>query len=281
MRQNCRYTGSRIQAHRRNLVALLLALAPPIPVYAQQCPAVDTTQGYPLTVSWAAGSGPDSTWMAEFGRAAAYRWQTPSRRRGDYRGWREVRERTLPPEPRWADDWSPTALHRAEMAVTVHADGRLHAGAPGPASGDPFFDRSLPTIVNEPMPGSPKPPAWPYGMASDSVVLLLSFGLEDVAGPHAVVRFAAQQSPVRLRPGTLRVSAPRTPQVPASLPRRATVKYDVTEDGLVAAGSVQVVESSDRALTRAIQDALPAARFEPAQSNCRPIRMSVMQTFEY
>lgn len=265
------------------LPLLLLALVPrpSLVLSAQQCPAIDSMQGYPLTVSWAAGSGPDSVWLAAFGRAAAYRWQTPSRRRGDYRGWKRVRERTLPPEPRWADDWSPSALHRAEMAVTVYADGRWRAGEPGPASGDRFFDRTLRTIVNEPMPGAPKPPDWPYGMASDSVVLLLSFGLEDVPGPHAVVRFAAQQSPVRVLPGTLRVAAPRAPQASSAPSRRAMVKYDVTEAGTVAVGSIEVVESSDPVLSRAIQSALPVARFEPAQSNCRPIRMTVLQTFEY
>jgi len=248
-------------------------------IYGQQCPAVDSTQGYPLTVSWAAGTGPDSAWMSAFGRSVAYRWQTPSRRRPDYSGWRRVRERTLPPEPRWADDWSPTALHRAEMAITVYADGRLKAGEPGPASGDRFFDRTLPTIVTDPIPGAPRLPDWPYGMASDSVVLLLSFGLEDVAGPHAVVRFAAQQLPVRVVPGTLRVSAPSSS--PGAVSRRVSVKYDVAEDGTLVPGSIEVVESSDPALARAVRAALGAARFEAAISNCRPIRLSVIQTFEF
>ena len=268
-------------AGRRAVVmALTLAASPSLKMYAQQCPGVDSMQGYPLTVSWAAGSGPDSAWLGAFGRAAAFRWQTPSRRRGDVSGWRRVRERTLPPEPRWADDWSPSALHRAEMAVTVYADGRLRAGDPGPASGDPFFDRTLPTIVNAPMPGAPRWPDWPYGMASDSVVLLLSFGIEDVPGPHAVVRFAAQQSPVRVLPGTLRVAAPGG-SASGGLTRRVTVKYDVTEAGTVAAGSIEVVDSPDPSLSRAIRRALGAARFEPAQSNCRPVRTSVVQTFEF
>lgn len=278
---NFRHERSAIQALRGAAVALMITGIPAHLLYAQQCPTVDSSQGYPLTISWAAGSGPDRAWLDAFGRSAAFRWQVPTRRDRELRAWRRVHTRIIPPEPRWGDDWSPSALHRAEVAVTVYADGRLRAGEPSPGSGDPFFDHSLPSIAADPMPGAPRMPAWPYGMTSDTVLLLLSFGLEDVAGPHAVVRFAAQQSPPQLIPATWHVRVPRAPAGSADSVRHVTVKYDVTDSGSVAVGSIEVLEATDAALGRAVRTALAAARFEPARSNCRPILLSVLQTFEF
>lgn len=106
----------------------------------------------------------------------------------------------------------------------------------------------------------------------------LLFGVPDIVDGPGVIRFAASQSPVQLVPGTLEV-VPRAGSNTPSTARRATVKYDVTEQGNVLPASLEILESSDAELTSAIRDGLLRARFRPAVSNCRAISMSVVQQF--
>jgi len=80
-------------------------------------------------------------------------------------------------------------------------------------------------------------------------------------------------------PGTLSVTAPRGPGTPDARLRRATVKYDVLENGRVDPGSIEILQSSDLELSRAIEQALIGARFTPARSNCRAVAQSVVQVF--
>jgi hypothetical protein len=149
-------------------------------------------------------------------------------------------------------------------------------------SGDRLFDQSLPSIFERPLPGSPAFPSLPPGYPADSLVLSVSLGFIDTSyALVGVVRFAAEQRPVRLEPGSLRVEAPRGPGSPMPSARRATVAYDVTVGGTVDPGSIEVLESTDPDLSRAIRDALMRARFEPAESNCRPIAQTVVQTFGF
>ena len=236
--------------------------------------------GYPLVVRAAADVGLDTVYLNAVARAFAYRWQVPSQRRNDFAGWRRVRHRTLPPEPRWADDWSPSASHRARMRVTVYANDRLRAADPEPASGDRVFDRSLRTIATDPMPLAPALPAFPAAAGPDSLILEVTFGSADTSGIVGTARFAASQGRVVVHPGTLNVEAPRGATTP-SLQRGATVKYDVTELGVVSPSSIEVLDSSDRELSDAIRDGLLRARFQPAESNCRPITMTVIQRFAF
>jgi hypothetical protein len=256
------------------IACLLLCALHHRPVAGQTCPNVDPQSGYPLMVSWANATGPDSSFLRAFIEAAAYRWRVPSRRRNAYDGWQRVRNRLLPPEPRWADDWLPELRHRATMLVTLHRDGEVEA-SDLEGSGDDGFDRSLRSIVDEPMPAAPDLPELPEDFVADSATLRISFGHANAAEPHAVIRFAAHQTPVRLVPGTLRVDNPPG----SSRAPRATVKYDVTPSGTVRRASIEILRSSSRALSEAIQDGLLRARFEPATSNCRPIGQSVVQTF--
>jgi hypothetical protein len=235
-----------------------------------------------LTVSAPGVTAADSAFLTELARAFAYRWQTPSRKRQDFTGWRGMRNRTLPPEPRWADDWSPTAVHRAHMRVVLQRNGRLRADEPDSASGDRIFDSSLRSIAIAPMPKAPELPPLPADVAADSVVLFVTFGDTATAeGPSRTIFFAAAQRPVEIVPGTLDIVAPRTSTTPSAAERRAIVKYDVTEDGTVPPLSIEILQSSDRELANAISDGLRRARFRPAESNCRPIAMTVVQRFGY
>ena len=245
---------------------------------AAQCPV----GGYPISVTAAESDSIDPSYLLAFVRSAAYRWQVPSLKRADFSGWQRIRNRTLPPEPRWADDWAPNASHRAELAVTLYRNGRARAADPSPASGDPLFDRSLRSIASDPMPGAPPVPPFPPGVHADSLRLRISFGAEpDTNARGATARFAAQQSPVRVPPGALSFTAPRGPTTPSQGARRAIVKYDVLENGSIPATSIEFLESSDRDLEYAIRDALLRARLEPAQSNCRAIGMTVVQRFGF
>ncbi len=215
-------------------------------------------------------------------RAAAYRWRVPSRARNDFTNWERVSRRTLPPEPRWADDWQPEARHRAVMVLTLYRDGRARAADPAPGSGDRVFDRSLRSIAAEPMPAAPPLPPWPDGVAGDSLRVALYFGHDSVPAPHGAIRFAAMQTPVRLSEASrVPFSVPRGPGTPPPAVRRAVVKYDVSELGQVVPRSIQFLEVSDREFERAIEDNLRNRRFEPATQNCRPIPMTVVQRYGF
>jgi hypothetical protein len=252
---------------------------------AQQCPNVDPMAGYAVAVAPLEGASPGLAYLQEFARAVAYRWATPSRARGSYSGWDRASRRLLPPEPRWADDWSPGEQHRARVMVTIYRTGTPRAQDPAPRSGDRTFDNSLRSAFANPLPGSPPLPALPPEWAGDSLVLAVWYGLPDSAGAQAaVVRFAAQQSPVRMI-GTMSIRVPFTTTSldPGGTPPRApshrlTVKYDVREDGSVDMGSFEILETSDRQFARLVQDEVMRMRFHPAHSNCRPVAMSVVQT---
>ena len=243
------------------------------------CPLPPGVLGYPVSVSLAAGgSGAarvDASYLNAFANAAAYRWQVPSRRRNQFPGWDRVRRRVLTPEPRWADDWAPDSRHRAHLRVTIHRNGRPGAVVVQQSSGDALFDRSLTTIFDAPMPDSPSFPAWPSGVAGDSIHLDLRLGDEGAPG-SGVTRFAAQQRPVRMSPGT---AGPVVPSTGPTGSRSAIVKYDVSETGRMITGSFETVETSDAQFADAMRQWLSRAHFVPAESNCRPISMTVVQTF--
>jgi hypothetical protein len=258
----------------------LAALALPSAAAAQSCPGVDPMSGYPVAVAVADSSPVDHAFLQDFAHAVAYRWAVPSRRRNDYSGWARVSRRLLPPEPRWADDWSPSERHRAQLHVTVYHDRSARVGDLLLQSGDRLFDESLRSGIEQPLPGSPTLPSLPANYPRDSLVLSLSFGFIDSAyGDYGSIRFAAEQRPARLEPGSLRVDAPHGPGTPIASARHATVAYDVTTSGGIDPGSFEVLESTDTDLAEAIRDALLRARFTPAESNCRPIAQTQVQRF--
>ena len=258
------------------LVALVASAVNPRARAQEGCP-VDPAAGYPVTVSADAGTELDPAFLHQFAVAAAHRWRVPSRSRDTYRGWGSLRNRLLPPEPRWADDWKPEAKHQATLRVTLYHDGRAHSADPDPSSGDKRFDRSLETIFDKPMPGAPEWPALPASIQDDSVVVQLSLGMEGIVQPHGTVRFAAHQMPARLIPGTLVLEITRDRSSVRPRVRPVTVKYDVTAKGEIEA--IQILVSSGPHLDRPIVEGLQRARFEPATSNCRPIAQTVVQIF--
>ena len=258
----------------------LAALSLPSVTAAQVCPDVDPMSGYPVAVAVADSSSVDHAFLQDFAHAVAYRWAVPSRRRNDYSGWERVSRRLLPPEPRWADDWSPSERHRAELHVTVFRNRSARVKDLLLQSGDRLFDESPRSGLEQPLPGSPVLPSLSPDYPGDSLVLSVSFGFVDSAYKnYGSVRFAAQQRPARLEPGSLRVNAPRGPGTPSASARHATVAYDVTTSGAIDPGSFEVLESTDPDLAEAIRDGLLRARFTPAESNCRPIAQTQVQRF--
>lgn len=253
-------------------------------VRAQSC----SSPGYAIQVSAADGAELDSAFLHEAARSVAQRWATPSLRRADFVNWRRVRDRTIPEIPRWADDWRPDSTHRATAVLVIRRRGRPSISAPAPASGDRLFDNSLESILRDPLPGSPDLPAIPANVTADSLALRIDFGARPDAPLPGVIRFASVQENVILTPGSLNVQytqrAPTTLRNPNAIGGAgqrldATVKYDVTAEGMVDPRSIQLIEGGDRDFARAVQDALARARFTPATTNCRPVRISVIQRF--
>lgn len=231
--------------------------------------------GYPLAVV-PLDSVTDAVFLQAVARAAAYRWQVPSRERAQYANWQRVRRRTLPPEPRWADDWQPSSQHRAVWRVTIYRSGRWRAGDLITPSGDRDFDRSLRTIATDPMPAAPVVPPFP-DVGPDSLRLELRFGSSIVDGPHGLIRFARGQTPVRLASAGGGFSVPRGPYTTRPTTRYAVVTYDVTETGDVRPGSFEILDASDREFGDALREYIQRQRFQPATQNCRPITMTVVQ----
>lgn len=272
--------------HARRLTLALLALAAacsrsapgglsPVdadkPYVFTRCPLPDGSVGYPLTAI-ALGDAPlDSAWLGEWVRAVAYRWQVPTRMPRQHLGFASLTSRILPETPLWAEDWRPAARHRAELVVTVGPSGVVGEPEVRTPSGDALFDESLASFAIDPVPAAPRLPRPPEG-APDTVRVLLRFGGEPQPGERAVVvRFARQQRSARIMPPALLVRI--TPN------ERAVVKYDVGTDGRVVPASLQVLQTSGEYFSRAVESALYATRFPPAQADCSPIRVTIVQLF--
>jgi hypothetical protein len=256
---------------------LLFMTWSPIRAAAQNCPNVDPTTGYPVVATAPAQPALNVTWLTAVASAAAYRWRVPSHSRNAYTGWDQLRTRTLPPEPRWADDWSPDARERVKVELVFYPGKQRTRGRVVTPSGNDQFDRTLSSIWDDPMPAAPAFPAVPSGVSGDSVVVALSLGAwPDSSRRGGIVRFAAVQTRIQVVPNTLRVATPSgmRGRVP-----RTTVKYDVTTAGSVDPASIEFLDGVDPELEDAIRTGLRAAQFRPPTSNCRPIVQSVVQTF--
>jgi hypothetical protein len=262
-------------ALRLLILATLLLVCPSLTRAQQLCPNVDPEQGYPVIATSPTPSA-DAEWLESVAHAAAYRWRVPSSRRNEYAGWERVRNRRLPPEPRWADDWGPDARHRAVVHLTLSRDPARSQLQLVSGSGDRRFDRSLESIVREPMPGSPPLPQLPSAYDGDSLIVALEFGHAAATEPHGMVRFAAAQTRGELHRNTLRVDPPPGHRGPFP---QTTVKYDVLETGRVDPSSIEFVRSQGRQFEEVIRNGLLMARFSPPTSNCRPIAQSFVQTF--
>lgn len=255
-------------------ILVLLILAAPGRGHGQRCPDVDPASGYPVRAT-SPGEVATPEWLTAVARSAAYRWKVPSRRRNLYAGWERVQRRTLPPEPRWADDWSPQAGLHAVATLVLFQDSARNRLEIVTGSGDRSFDGSLASIVDDPMPASARFPAVPGG--ADSVIVRLAFGDAAADSGGGVIRFAAHQTRIELRRGTLRVDPP--PGHRGDFPP-ITVKYDVLESGRVDPLSLEFVRSpGGRDFERAIREGLLRAQFTPPTSNCRPVAQTVVQTF--
>lgn len=267
-------------------ILLLLAVSPAI-AHAQEedgslfhtaeCPIPANVRGYPVSVRSDGGVLLDPAYAAALAEAAARRWEVPSRRRASFQGLQQVRDRIVPAEPRWADDWFPGAAHVARLSVTLYRDGREPAVRMDHPSGDRLFDRSLSTLFGHSPYDHPLPP-FPPGILEDSLRVRVDLGEEPGDSTRAaVVRFAAQQSPVRVTTGSLRVYRPSPGALASAARPSAVLKYDVDPAGRITA--VQVLRSSSPGFAQAAVTGLQGATFTPAQSNCRPISQSVVQSF--
>jgi TonB family protein len=251
-------------------VAASSARAQESPFQARACPVPAGVEGYAV---WVTGDGVDAAYARALADAVARRWEPPSRRRASFDGLNRLRDRIQPPEPRFPDDWAPAAAHVARVEITLRRTGRPDEARVAASSGDRAFDRSLTGLFREGAPGAPDLPALPAG--ADSVRVTVGFGGAAPAGA-GLVRFARQQSPVEVVPGSLQVTPPRGASGSTA---HATVKYDVDPSGALVASSIQFLSSSDREMEQNVRAGLLRARFQPARSDCRAVALSVVQQF--
>lgn len=257
------------------LLAAAEAQAQQSPFATGACPVPAGMQGYPVWARAADGTAVDSAFARSLADAVARRWEPPSPRRRSIPGLNRVRSRLQPPEPRWPDDWRPQAQHVGRVEVTLRRTGRPGEARVTAPSGDRAFDRSLTDAFTDGAPGAPALPATPAGL--DSLRVAVGFGTEPEAGA-AVVRFAAQQSPVVVVQGTLTVAQPPRSGMGGAA-SAATARYDVDASGRIVPGSIDVLTSTDRTMEQNVRAGLLRARFTPAQSNCRAVPLTVVQTF--
>lgn len=238
-----------------------------------RCPLPEGAVGYPIWIE-AEGSTVDSADAHAIVAELADSWIVPSRRRDRYTSWENVRFRVPREVPRWADDWKPGARHSAVLELVVGTDGGVREGRLSRGSGDRLFDRSLTTLLEGRLR---RPGTLPPGPEDRRLIVRL--GEEPAGSALALVRFAAQQRPVRLVPGSFHSGLGQDARQRFA-GARATIKYDVTEDGHVRPGSIEVLHSTHEEVTRSITNGLMRARFEPAESNCARVALSVVQNFD-
>jgi hypothetical protein len=259
----------------RTVAAIIVGIAAPglaaaqeSPFHTETCPIPPNVRGYPVSVRGAEGA-----YAMALAEAAARRWEVPSRRRASIQGLGQVRNRIVPPEPRWADDWFPRAQHVARLAVTLHRDGREPTVATERQSGDRAFDRSLETIFGRSPNDHPLPP-FPASLAADSLRVIVTLG-EEPADSAATVRFAAQQTAVESVRNAERARITRQGGRATSTRIAVTVKFDVDVNGRPS--NLQVLRAIPSEFGEAMGDAVLRSSYTAAQSNCRPIAMTVVQ----
>lgn len=247
----------------------------PAPDVPAACPITPDQHGYPVSAVAIEPASLDSAFLTQMASAAAYRWRVPSPARLRLQGWERVSSRIRPPQPRWADDWRPRARHKARMIVTIYTDSRAPTVSVVENSGDDLFDRSLASMINEPLPDSPFLPPVPLD-AGDSVRVELRPGYPatDLARERDI-EFAIEQRPVRIAAGGLSVRRPAY----LTVPPRATMKYDVSDEGRLILGSIEILDASEQLFADAVEEALRRGRFVAARSNCKPIALTVVQRF--
>jgi hypothetical protein len=258
------------------VVALLLvagSLAAQGSFSTDRCPVSDEVVGYPLWVEQGEG-GLDSVDAHALLMKVIDAWLVPSRRRDRHTGWENVRHRIRHAEPRWADDWKPAHRHTATLQIVIGGNGAASEARLESGSGDRLFDGSLTALLEGPLQNAG---AFPPALSGRRATVRL--GTEPAPDAVAVVRFAAQQRPVRLIPGSFH-SGLADDARRRYAGARATIKYDVSEEGFVPAGSIEVLHSTHDDVTRAITSGLLRARFQSAESNCRRIAQSVLQLFD-
>ncbi len=162
------------------------------------------------------------------------------------------------------------------MRLTIFRDSTKARAELTARSGDRLFDRSLETVVSDPMPGSPPIPTLPPGHAADSVIVVVTFGDTSSSEPQGVIHFAAVQTRGELVPNTLRVLPPMRHSGPFP---PTTVKYDILETGRVDPASLEFVRSTGMRFDDAIREGLRTAQFRAPTSNCRPVAQTVVQAF--
>lgn len=270
-----------MRSRLRSVLALALIAAGPAaaqnsPFQTKVCPLPAEAVGYPVSVE-AAGGVLDSAYAGALAYAIARRWEPPSPGRGEHRGLRGLRSRVQTPEPRWPQDWAPSAGDTARVAITL-----FHNAKPGPVqlvsgSENVAFDQSVVEHFRHPAPASPPLPPLPAGVSSLRV--LVGFGVAPAAGARTV-HFAAQQEPARLTPGSFRLIPEPAPVGAVLRDREAVVKYDIDAAGRITPGSMQILGTNNGIFAAQVVDALGTARGTPAISNCRPVASSVVQRFQ-
>lgn len=246
-----------------------VAAAQESPFHTETCPIPANVRGYPVSVRGAEGA-----YAMALAEAAARRWEVPSRRRANIQGLGQVRNRIATPEPRWADDWFPRPQHVARLAVTLHRDGREPTVTVERQSGDRAFDRSLETIFGRSPNDHPLPP-FPASLSADSLRVIVTLG-DEPADSAATVRFAAQQTAVGSVRNADRVTVTRRSGTLSVSGRIAvTARFDVDVNGRPS--NVQVLRAVPSELGEAMGETILRSSYTPAQSNCRPIAMTVVQ----
>lgn len=154
----------------------------------------------------------------------------------------------------------------------------------------PMLPRILPVIRVPDIVPRGLPPIIPNTMPVTDAKDVI-FGSVDRAGamPRGVLDLGAAQVDATDWNGSealmrMRVSAP--PRYPEMLRRagvtgRVVLRFAVDTAGRVDLGSVQVVESTHDAFTRAVRDILPRLRFEPARVHGRAVAALAEMPFEF
>lgn len=251
---------------------------PPSPFVSEECPLTPGPR-YAVVARAFGNHAIDSVYLAAIARAVVYYWNNPRLEPQSPEAARAMAIRSVRYAVAEFGDWHPGPADTAEVAFTIRRGGKVAHARLLRSSNDSRFGRSLLDAVAAAErwrdAGRVAPDTLPRDLppgAGDTAAVTLRFGGAEGRGTEdgTVLEFARQNRPV------LPVAGNPPPRYPVLLRERrmdgsVLVSFQVTSDGSIREGSVDVLRSTHAAFTAAVFEVLPRHRFQPALLDCEPV----------
>jgi TonB family protein len=277
----------------RLLPLALLAACPharplPTPYASDACPLPPDVMGYTVVARAADTSLADQAYLRHVVREVVSRWEPTGK------PWRDEHDTAAvewtPPELFWRREWRPRPDQHADLAITIHGDGRWSTPRLASSGPDSSFVRGVLDAARRTLTAPARAdvqhdsarfalPAAALASGADSLVVHLLFGERPKSGERAVAQFAVQERPVAPRSSV----APAYPAELLEIRREGsvTMQFLVDDAGRVNPASMRVLEAGDPAFAREVARVLPRYTFAPAMLDCATVSELVQMPFTF